>query len=166
MTNPVVSHDAQVRRSLAWGYASPVIGLTVGIIIGTAMNDLFGTLDVWVWFALFALICASIVAGAHFAANAVQASAGHSGAGRGAAILNLVLGLIWVYWAAIQSFMYGATAISTFVKYPENGIGNPTFQLPTADTWINQLIPAQAFILLTLVGIYFFVTLRSKGRKL
>ncbi|MEN9753195.1 MAG: hypothetical protein RL670_886 [Actinomycetota bacterium] len=163
MTNVV--HDDQIRRSVAWGYASPVIGLTSGIIIGTAINDLFGALEVWTWFAIFTMICASIVAGSYFAAKAVDASGGHSGAARGASILNLVLGLIWIYWAAAQSFTYGITAVGSFIKWPESGSADPVLQVPTAEIWLNQLIPAQAFVLLTVVGVYFFVTLRSKGRK-
>ena len=156
--------EGQIRKALAFGYASPVVGLTVAFLTGAAISDLFGTLETWTWFAIQALIGAAIVTGAHFSAIAVAGSeaTGNKGASKGAARLNLVLAIIWFYFVGIQSFAIGAMAIGGLVDY---GPGHPVLKAPSSHLWLTELLPAQAFILLTLAGIYFFVTLRSKGSK-
>jgi hypothetical protein len=156
--------EGQIRKSLAFAYASPVVGLTVAFITGAAINDLFGTLETWTWFAIQALVGASVVLGAHFAGIAVAGSeaSARKNASKGASRLNLVLAIIWFYFVGIQSFAYGGNAISALVDYSAQ---RPVLKAPDSEFWLNGMLPAQAFILLTLVGVYYFVTLRSKGSK-
>lgn len=166
MSNSNSLSEGQVRKALAFGYSAPIVGLTLAFVTGAAINDLFGTLETWTWFAIQALIGASIITGAHFSAVAVAGSEAnsHKAASNGASKLNLVLATIWFFFVGIQSFVTGAMAVSGFLEY-SNSSNEPSLHAPSTHVWLDQLIPAQAFIVLTLAGVYFFVVLRSKGRK-
>ena len=163
MSNPSTLSEGQLRRSIAFGYSSPIVGLTLAFVIGAGINDLFGNVTAWTWFAIQALIGTSIILGAHFSAYAVAygAAHGHVAAGRGASRLNLVLAYIWFFFVGIQSFTYGAESASYLLDY--SGV-RPVMKAATAQFWLNNFLPAQMFIVLALAGIFFFVNLRSKGQ--
>lgn len=161
MSNP---NPAQNRNALAFGFASPIVGLTSALLIGMAVNDLFGTLDVWVGVVIIAIIGVSLIVGGHFSAVALRDSATHKGAPKAAAVLNLVVVSIWSYVTFTISVTGGIGAIMAIQQWNEKA-GLSELRAFTGDDFWNHLLPAQVMFLILLVVLYLFITLRSKGSK-
>jgi hypothetical protein len=156
--------SAERRNALAFGFASPIVGLTSALLFGMAASDLFGTLQVWVGVVIIALIGISLVVGAHFSAIAVNDTVGNKGAPRAAAVLNLVVVSIWSYVTLGMSIAGGISAVMALQEWDQN-VSRTTIRGFNSDDIFNHFLPAQVMFLSLLGVLYFFVVLRSKGRK-
>jgi hypothetical protein len=163
MTDPTTK-SAERRNALAFGFASPIVGLTSALLFGMAASDLFGTLQVWVGVVIIALIGISLVVGAHFSAIAINESSSNKGAPKASAVLNLVVLSIWSYVTLAISIGGGVNAVMSLQEWDQNG-NRPFIRTLNSDDIFNHLLPAQVMFLSLLGVLYFFVVLRSKGRK-
>ena len=161
MSNPVAPAN---RNAIAFGFASPIVGLTLALLIGMAVSDLFGTLDVWMGVVIIAIIGAAQVVGGHFSAIAMRDAGSHKGAPKAAAVLNLVVVSIWSYVTFFTSVSGGIGAVMAINAWNERTQKQELRAFNSDDFW-NHLLPAQVMFLTLLVVLYFFIVLRSKGSK-
>lgn len=170
MSNTSLDQKTEHRKSLAFGFASPIVGLTLALIIGMAVSDLLKNTDnaeailVWVGVIIIAIIGASLVFGAHFAALAVNDADSSKGPAKAASVLNLVVVSIWSYVTLGISLSGGVGAIMMLQDWGAAG-NTPNLRAMNADDFWNHLLPASVMMILLLTVVYVFVVLRSKGRK-
>jgi hypothetical protein len=158
------------QKALAIGYALPIIGTALAVIVGLAVYDAQRTsLQGWTWVLILALVGVSIVLGTRFAAQARSAKpvvrAPRVVGAAGAVTLNYVLSVVFAGVVSIMSFTFGQSAVSSLVSYPQCLDGNcadPTLLSLTGDWWINQMIPAFLLLVLVEVATYLAITSRNK----
>ena len=161
---------SETQKALAIGYALPIIGTALAVIIGIAVFDAQRTtLQTWTWFVILLLVGTSIVFGTRFSAKAKLAKpvvrAPRVVGAAGAVTLNYVLSVVFAGVVSIMSFVLGTGAVSSLANQYCDGMGNCNKSTPlavTADWWINQMIPA--FLLLVLVEVATYLVITSRNR--
>jgi hypothetical protein len=158
------------QKALAIGYALPIIGTALAVIVGLAVYDAQRTsLQGWTWVLILALVGVSIVLGTRFAAQARSAKpvvrAPRVVGAAGAVTLNYVLSVVFAGVVSIMSFTFGQSAVSSLVSYPQCLDGNctgPSLLSLTGDWWVNQMIPAFLLLVLVEAATYLAITSRNK----
>lgn len=161
---------SETQKALAIGYALPIIGTAIAVIIGIAVFDAQRTsIQGWTWVLILLLVGSSIVFGTRSAAKAKLAKpvvrAPRVVGAAGAVTLNYVLSVVFAGVVSIMSFIFGVGAINSLANYPECPSGNcagPTVLPMTADWWINQMIPAFLLLVLVQTATYLAITSRHK----
>ena len=162
---------SETQKALAIGYALPVIGTALAVIIGLVVYDAQrSTLQGWTWVLILLLVGTSIVLGTRSAAKARSAvpvvRAPRVAGAAGAVTLNYVLSLVFAGVVSIMSFTFGQSAVSSLLIYKPcvADVPCPTSVSPlTSDWWINQMIPA--FLLLVLVEVATYLAITSRNRQ-
>ncbi len=158
------------QKALAIGYALPIIGTALAVIIGLAVYDAQRTnLQGWTWVLIMVLVGASIVLGTRFAAQARSAKpvvrAPRVVGAAGAVTLNYVLSVVFAGVVSIMSFTFGQAAVSALISYPQcvdGNCANPQLLSLSSDWWINQMIPAFLLLVLVEIATYLAITSRNK----
>ncbi|MFM7030298.1 MAG: hypothetical protein ACKOWK_04440 [Micrococcales bacterium] len=157
---------ALAQRSLAIGYSAAIIGGVVSLILGLIVTDLTnGTPDIWIWVLIQTILGAGVILGTTFstaAFNFAKDSGKSVGAVAGARALNLVLGAIW---SAIVTLWAFAKAIDSAQKLLDYSYPQPTMRAITADSLLNDFLPAFVLIVVALVGMYLLVTGRARSSR-
>ena len=160
---------SETRKALAFGYALPVLGAALSVIIGLSVYDAQRTqLQQWTWFVIFAILGASVVLGTRFAAKAKLAvpvvPAARVAGAAGAVRLNYVLSVLFAGVVGIMSFSFGTSAINNLGAHTECVDGNCHEVAGVLDFkwWSEQMIPAFALLVLVQVAVYLAITLRNK----
>lgn len=160
---------SETQKALAIGYALPIIGTALAVIIGIAVFDAQRTsIQGWTWVLILLLVGASIVFGTRSAAKAKLAKpvvrAPRVVGAAGAVTLNYVLSVVFAGVVSIMSFTFGLGAVNGLITYREcpSGECNPDLSPMTADWWINQMIPAFLLLVLVQVATYLAITSRNK----
>jgi len=160
---------SDTKKALAFGYALPVLGAALAIIIGLSVYDFQrNQVQSWTWVVIFLILGASVVLGTRFAAKAKQAVpvvappkvVGAAGAVR----LNYVLSVVFAGVVGVMSFTFGLSAVTSLSGYTECVDGNCSTVNAGADFkwWSEQMIPALVLLLLVQAAVYFSITLRNK----
>ena len=158
------------QKALAIGYALPIIGTALAIIVGLAVYDAQRTsLQGWTWVLILALVGSSIVLGTRFSAKAKSAKpvirAPRVVGAAGAVTLNFVLSVVFAGVVSIMSFSFGQSAVSALISYPQCLDGNcsePSLLPLNGDWWMNQMIPAFLLLVSVQVAVYLVITMRNK----
>lgn len=160
------------QKALAIGYALPIIGTALAIIIGLVVYDIQKTsLQNWTWVVIQLIIGSSIVLGTRFAAKAKASKpvvrAPRVVGAAGAVTLNYVLSLVFAGAVSIMSFAFATAAVSSLGNtrcIPEDSCERNVFErLPmTADWWLNQMIPSFLLLVSVQVAVYLVITMRNK----
>jgi hypothetical protein len=176
---------ATARRNLGLGYALPIIGGAMSLIIGLVVWDLtHTTFDAWIWILILAILGASLVSGtslSNAAFNFAQNSGKALGSIRGAKNLNFVLGIIWSAVVTIKSFSDMAGAVSQLREYRSmpvpvkepmgSSVHNAVVyngSTVTPLSWhifIADFLPAFVLLVLAVVGIFLLLWERAKPGK-
>lgn len=174
------SKSALARRNLALGYALPIIGGAVALILGLIIWDLnHANFDAWIWLLILAILGASLVFGtalSNAAFNFAADSGKALGSIRGAKNLNFVLGIIWSAVVTIKSFSDASSAVSQLRNYSTpvyqdapkttDGTSGVVYTGPTVKglTWhdfYNNFLPAFVLLALAVVGIFLLLWKRA-----
>lgn len=162
---------SETQKALAIGYALPVLGTAVAVILGIAVYDAQRSpIQGWTWVLIFLIVGGSIVLGTRSAAKArlakpVVREPRVTGAA-GAVTLNYVLSLVFGGVVSIMSFTFGQTAVSSLISYPgcvDDVCPDPTIVGLSWDWWSNQMIPAFLMLLVVEVATYLAITSRNKA---
>jgi hypothetical protein len=161
---------SETQKALAIGYALPIIGTALAVILGIAVYDAQrSSLQGWTWVLIQLLVGASIVLGTRSAAKArlakpVVREPRVLGA-VGAVTLNYVLSVVFAGVVSIMSFTFAQSAVSSLVNYPpciDEVCKDPSILTATPDWWINQMIPAFLLLVLVEAATYLAITSRNK----
>jgi hypothetical protein len=161
---------SETQKALAIGYALPIIGTALAVILGVAVYDAQrSSLQGWTWVLIQLLVGASIVLGTRSAAKArlakpVVREPRVLGA-VGAVTLNYVLSVVFAGVVSIMSFTFAQSAVSSLVNYPpciDEVCKEPSILTATPDWWINQMIPAFLLLVLVEAATYLAITSRNK----
>jgi hypothetical protein len=161
---------SETQKALAIGYALPIIGTALAVILGIAVYDAQrSSLQGWTWVLIQLLVGASIVLGTRSAAKArlakpVVREPRVLGA-VGAVTLNYVLSVVFAGVVSIMSFTFAQAAVSSLVNYPpciDEVCKDPSILTATPDWWINQMIPAFLLLVLVEAATYLAITSRNK----
>lgn len=157
------------QKALALGYALPVLGAALAIIIGLIFYDIQrSTIQNWTWVVIQLIIGTSVVLGTRFAAKARAAKpverAPRVAGAVGAVRLNYVLSVVFAGVVAAMSFAFGNGAVSGLRNYGvcTTGYCPPTVDPMTFEWWFNQMIPAFILLVSVQVATYLAITLRNK----
>ena len=174
-TSPVEGTEdkglSATQKALAIGYAVPIIGTALAIIIGLVVYDTQNQrLETWAWVVIQLIIGGSIFLGTRSAAKARSAKPvvkpPRVAGAAGAVTLNYVLSLVFAGTVSIMSFGFATTAVSQLLTYPYCGETSESCAaeiLPvTAQWWFNDMLPAFLLLVLVQVAIYFVVVARNK----
>ena len=161
---------SETQKALAIGYALPIIGTAIAVIIGIAVFDAQRTsIQGWTWVLILLLVGSSIVFGTRSAAKAKLAKpvvrAPRVVGAAGAVTLNYVLSVVFAAVVSIMSFTFGVSAINglaNYVECPSGDCANPTILPMSTDWWINQMIPAFLLLVLVQAATYLAITSRHK----
>ena len=166
------------QRNLGLGYATPIVGGVVALLLGLIIVDITHTnLDIWIWVLIQFILGTGLVLGTRFATAAYNfslTSAKRVGATRGARNLNLVLGIIWSAIVTIMAFVKGSDAVQRMVIYPRYApVKDGSAPTPTpphvepfnATAMWQNFVPAFVLIVLAVVGIYLLLAERSREAK-
>ena len=157
------------QKALALGYALPVLGAALAIVIGLVFYDIQrSNIQNWTWVVIQLIIGTSVVLGTRFSAKA-RASKPVVRAPRvvgavGAVRLNYVLSVVFAGVVAAMSFGFGTAAVSSLRNYGScvDGPCTPTVDAVTLGWWFDQMIPAFLLLVLVEVSVYLSITLRNK----
>ena len=162
---------SETQKALAIGYAVPIIGTALAIIIGLVVYDTQNQrLETWAWVVIQLIIGGSIFLGTRSAAKARSAKPvvkpPRVAGAAGAVTLNYVLSLVFAGTVSIMSFGFATTAVNQLLTYPYCG-ETPESCVPeigpvNAQWWFNEMIPAFLLLVLVQVAIYFVVVARNK----
>ena len=159
------------QKALAIGYALPIIGTALAIIIGLIVYDIQqSSIQTWTWVLIQVIIGTSIVLGTRFASKARSAKpvvrAPRVVGAAGAVTLNYVLSLVFAGAVSIMSFTFGTGAVNGLTSGWCNdmtGVCDKSKPLAIgADWWINQMIPAFLLLVAVQVTVYLVITARNK----
>jgi MFS family permease len=174
-TSPVEGTEdkglSATQKALAIGYAVPIIGTALAIIIGLIVYDTQNQrLETWAWVVIQLIIGGSIFLGTRSAAKARSAKPvvkpPRVAGAAGAVTLNYVLSLVFAGTVSIMSFGFATTAVNQLFTYPycgetpESCVGE--ISPVTAQWWFNDMLPAFLLLVLVQVAIYFVVVARNK----
>ena len=171
-SSPVESEGSGIsatQKALALGYAVPVIGAALAIIIGLAVFDFQRqSIQNWAWVVIQAILGIAIIFGTRFAAKARMATpvvrapkvAGAAGAVR----LNYVLSLVFAGVVSFMSFGFGTGAISSLASPICDSAGNckPEVIEVTASWWSEQMVPSFLLLVIAQVATYVVIVSRNK----
>ncbi len=157
------------QKALALGYAVPVIGAAIAIIIGLAVYDFQRqSIQNWTWVVIQTILGVAIVLGTRFAAKARMATpvvrapkvAGAAGAVR----LNYVLSLVFAGVVSVMAFALGAGAVNGLANPQCDDMGNcsPGTILFTDHWWTEQMIPSFLLLVIAQVATYVVIVSRNK----
>ena len=156
------------QKALAIGYALPIIGTALAIIIGLVVFDIQkSTLQTWTWVVIQAIIGTSIVLGTRFAAKARAAKpvvrAPRVVGAAGAVTLNYVLSLVFAGAVSVMSFAFATSAVSSLatVECIDDKCGL-TRTVADADFWMNKMVPSFLLLVSVQVAIYLVIVSRNK----
>lgn len=177
-SNAVASDDedkpkmSERQKSLALGYAVPILATAFAIILGLFIYDATRTnLDTWVWVLIISIVGIGVIFGTRFAARARQARVEtpkpKTALAAGAATLNFVLSIVFGATVTFMSFTMGSTAINELQVWPQWVEGQteqlmPTISMPTLMWWVQDFAPAFVLLLLAVVGVYLSITERHR----
>ena len=171
-SSPIESGESGLsatQKALALGYAVPVIGAAIAIIIGLAVYDFQRqSIQNWTWVVIQAILGVAIVLGTRFAAKARMATpvvrapkvAGAAGAVR----LNYVLSLVFAGVVSVMAFALGAGAVNGLANPQCDDMGNCTAGtiLLTDRWWFEQMIPSFLLLVIAQVATYVIIIARNK----
>ena len=156
------------QKALAIGYALPIIGTALAIIIGLIVYDFQkSSLQTWTWVVIQLIIGTSIVFGTRFAAKARAAKpvvrAPRVVGAAGAVTLNYVLSLVFAGAVSVMSFAFATGAVSSLSSTECTNmdcvvVGNQM----DADWWFNKMVPAFLLLVCVQVAVYLVITSRNK----
>jgi MFS family permease len=174
-TSPVEGTEdkglSATQKALAIGYAVPIIGTALAIIIGLVVYDTQNQrLETWAWVVIQLIIGGSIYLGTRSAAKARSAKPvvkpPRVAGAAGAVTLNYVLSLVFAGVVSIMSFSFATMAVSRLVFYPNCGEGSepcqPEILAVSAQWWFNDMIPAFLLLVLVQVATYLVIVTRNK----
>lgn len=163
---------SSTQKALAIGYALPIIGTALAIIIGLVVYDIQkSSLQNWTWVVIQLIIGSSIVLGTRFAAKAKSAKPvvrpPRVVGAAGAVTLNYVLSLVFAGAVSIMSFIFAMGAVNSLAQskcIPEDTcLQNKLIRLPMdLEWWINQMIPSFLLLVSVQVAVYLVITMRNK----
>ena len=161
------------QKALAVGYALPIIGTALAIIIGLVVYDIQqSSIQNWTWVVIQLIIGTSIILGTRSAAKARSAKpvvrTPRVVGAAGAVTLNYVLSLVFAGAVSIMSFIFGTGAVNSLTNSWCDDMGNCDKNKPLdlgADWWINQMIPAFLLLVAVQVTVYLVITSRNKEVK-
>lgn len=161
---------SETQKALAVGYALPIIGTALAIIIGLVVYDIQqSNIQNWTWVVIQLIIGTSIILGTRSAAKARSAKpvvrAPRVAGAAGAVTLNYVLSLVFAGVVSIMSFTFATGAVNSLTSSWCDDMGNCDKMKPLAITpewWINQMIPSFLLLVLVQVSVYLVITSRNK----
>ena len=165
---------SEQQKSLALGYAIPILTTAFAIILGLAIYQTTRTnLQIWVWVIIIAIVGYGVVMGTHFAAKAKAARQAparpKTALAAGAANLNFVLSVVFGGVVSIMAFIFGSEAMSKLQNWnavsTQNGQTYAKITTPDFKWYIEELAPAKVLLLLAVVGIYLAITERHRKRE-
>ena len=165
--------EQKAKNALAIGFASPIIGAALGVLLGLAIFDLFDAFEEWTAVVLIALLGFSIWLGATKSGDALVYENEHGGlsGARGAANLNSVLAIVWMVVSFITSLTMALSALQGFRQYPEPaGIREPynpgafTVEFDTS-VFFGEFLPAVVIVAMSMFGFVFMLVATSKVPK-
>jgi hypothetical protein len=159
--------EQQARKALAFGYASPIVGIVLGILIGLAIFDIFDTFEQWTGVILLALLGFSIWFGANKSGEALSFGDGGISGAKGAANLNSVLAIVWMAVSFIVSLTMSLGALNSFLERPapnEQGVVNPGEYTVVFDgtVFIGEFLPGVVIVAMAMFGFVFQLIATSK----
>lgn len=162
--------EQQARKALAFGYASPIVGIVLGIIIGLAIFDIFDTFEQWTGVILLALLGFSIWLGSNKSGEALSYGQNGISGAKGAANLNSVLAIVWMAVSFIVSLVMALGAINSFVIRPDfndSMIYNPGDYTVVFDgtVFVGEFLPAVVIVAMAMFGFVFQLVATSKEPK-
>lgn len=165
---------SEQQKSLALGYAIPILTTAFAIILGLAIYQTTRTnLQIWVWVIIIAIVGYGVVMGTHFASKARTARPApvkpKTALAAGAANLNFVLSIVFGGVVSIMAFAFGNEAMGKLQSWnavnPTNGQSYPDVMTPDFKWYIEELAPAKVLLLLAVVGVYLAITERHRKRE-
>jgi hypothetical protein len=161
MTSKVTSQQA--RQALSLGYALPVIGTTLAIVLGLMVRDLTQTdLNIWIWVLIQLIIGFSLIFGTWYAnvADGFRSKSGKRlGATKGARLINFIIGIIWSAVVTIMAFAYGQGAVEKLTDYQNS---KPRIRPLTWGLILDDWLPALTLLLIAAGGIYLLLWARTR----
>jgi hypothetical protein len=161
--------EKQARNSLAFGFASPIAGAAIGVILGLAIYDIFDTFEQWTVAILIALLGFSIWLGANKSGEALAyfKKTGELSAAKGAANLNSVLAIVWMAISFFVSFTMAIGAVNSFVDrpvYDGREPYNPGEYSVVLDStiFVGEFLPAVVIVAMAMFGFVFQLVATSK----
>lgn len=161
---------SETQKALAIGYALPIVGTALAIIVGLIVYDTQKqSLQVWSWVVIQLIIGTSIVFGTRFAAKAKASKpvvrAPRVVGAAGAVTLNYVLSMVFAGAVSIMSFAFATSAVSSLAVPTCIDGGTCTLERSpmNADWWMNQMVPAFLLLLSVQVAVYLVITMRNKS---
>jgi len=165
--------EQQARKSLSIGFASPIIGAALGVLLGLAIFDLFNAFEEWTTVVLIALLGFSIWLGATKSGDALSYENQHGGltAAKGAANLNSVLAIVWMVISFITSLIMGLSAVQNFREFPQDAgrfepynPGDFTVAFDSS-VFFGEFMPAVVIVAMSMFGFVFMLVATSKVAK-
>ncbi|MFM5952165.1 MAG: hypothetical protein ACKOOE_06195 [Micrococcales bacterium] len=160
---------SSTQKALAIGYALPILGTALAIIVGLVFYDIQkSSIQNWTWVVIQLLIGTSIVLGTRFAAKAKAAKpvvrAPRVVGAAGAVTLNYVLSLVFAGAVSLMSFSFAISAVNALAGSDCDVNGSCKFLRNdmTSDWWVNQMIPAFLLLVSVQVAVYLVITSRNK----
>lgn len=160
---------SETQKALAIGYALPIIGTALAIILGLIFYDIQKQdFQIWTWVVIQLIIGASIVLGTRFAAKAKSAKpvvkAPRVVGAAGAVTLNYVLSLVFAGAVSIMSFAFATSAVSSLATPTcvDGGACTIDRSPMDADWWMNKMVPSFLLLVSVQIAVYLVITLRSK----
>ena len=157
------------QKALAVGYALPILGTALAIIIGLVFYDIQrSSLQNWTWVVIQLIIGTSIVFGTRFAAKARAAKpvvrAPRVVGAAGAVTLNYVLSLVFAGAVSVMSFAFATEAINSLANTTcdEKGVCSLSRLNFAADWWMNKMVPSFLLLVSVQVAIYLVIVSRNK----
>jgi len=165
--------EQKAKNALAVGFASPIIGAALGVLMGLAIFDLFNAFEEWTTVVLIALLGFSIWLGATKSGDALSYDNQHGGlpGAKGAANLNSVLAIVWMIVSFVTSLGIALSALQNFRDYPVNtGTDEPynpggfevTFD---SSVFFGEFLPAVVIVAMSMFGFVFMLVATSKVAK-
>lgn len=161
--------EQKARKSLAYGFASPITGAALGVLLGLAIFDIFDTFEQWTVVILLALLGASIWFGANKSGEALAYSnkTGELPAAKGAANLNSILAIVWMAVSFVVSITMALVAIDSFIQRPEYNGREPynpgDFNVAFDFTvFAGEFLPAVVIVAMAMFGFVFQLVATSK----
>lgn len=164
--------ENQARKSLAIGFASPIAGAALGVILGLAIYDIFNNFVQWTVVILLALLGFSIWLGANKSGEALAYAnqSGELSASKGAANLNSILAIVWMVISYIVALTTALSALESFVDRPSFSSSEPynpgEFTVVfDATIFVGEFLPAIVIVAMAMFGFVFQLIATSKEPK-
>ena len=166
MTNNISASKA--RQAISYGYALPIIGTTVAIVLGLFVRDFTHTeLTTWIWVLIQAIIGTSLVFGTWYSnlADSFRSKKGTKiGATGGARGMNFVLSIIWSAAVTIMAFTLGSAAVDKLRDFNVSS-GQTSAKPLSVQIFFDDWFPALVVLLISGAGIYALLWARTRDVK-